>query len=145
MNKFFILCICCITMLCSCNNTGHDKRYPKHIEGEQLGVSITELSINGDTCEYIVYYRGSSIGMDHWTKCKYCNKNHQNKIDVITSDGVNISIYYTGDELSIDTKNEIRKYFHNYTIGDVNAEDFEDNFYNTFNIKNCKFDYNITH
>lgn len=143
MKKFLILFISVICF-CSCTFNGS---FPKSNSTEQIGVSLVELCINNDTCEYIVYeptvYRGC---MSHWTKCKYCaarNNVKQNELKVLTKDCVEVTIYYTGNEIYIEKLNDIRSYFHDYLISEVNTEEFEDNFYQTFRLENCKFDYNI--
>lgn len=146
MNKIIVLLISIIA-LCAC---GPDNS-PKYVNTNMDGVDLVEIAINGDTCEFVTYTRGIGdmmrMGMSHWTYCKYCtnrkNEIHQNELHVFTKDCVDVTIYYTGNELSVDRKNDIRIYFHNYLITDINNEEFEDNFYNEFKLTNCKFDYSI--
>lgn len=144
MKNLILLIGLCIAMVsCSYNGNGNTTD-TKHSTG-RLDVSIVTLTVDGLSHEYLQV----PYSITHYPECKYCKKKHddmhpdENSLVCLTSDGVTIYIYYTGQEVSIEKKNNIRKYFHNCSISEVNTEEFEDNFYQAFKLENCKFDYNI--
>lgn len=145
MIKFirFIFIFITVICICSCNGNQNQnqRQMPEIKKTSQEGTYLTEITIDNNTCEYVVLYRcGQIIGMSHWTHCKYCNKH---TINVMTNDCGELIISYSGKEVSGDVMNDIREYIHNYSTNEIKTDYFKEHFNSRYHLKNCNFNYNI--
>lgn len=143
MRKFigFIFIFVTVICICSCNGNQNQRQMPEINKTSQEGIYLTEITIDGNTCEYVILDGYAQIiGMSHWTYCKYCNKH---TINVMTNDCVELIISYSGDEVSVDVMNDIREYVHNYSADETKTDNFKEHFNSRYHLKNCNFNYNI--
>lgn len=141
MKKFIGFIFIFITVICICSCNENSNQPPEIKKTSQRDTYLTEVTINSNTCEYIVLYHCSRmIGIAHWTYCKYCS---EHTINIITNDCVELVISYSGKEVSVDVMNDIREYIHNYSANEIKTNYFKEHFNSRYHLKNCNFNYNI--